>query len=160
MSSCCSPDPDETSCCGSAPAKFHVSLNVIDLSRSIAFYQLLFGCEPAKSQPDYAKFELNEPPLVLSLNPTTFAKGGALNHFGLRVTNAEALVDIQRRLELGGIRTKREEGVECCYARQTKFWVADPDEVLWEIYVLHEDIEEHGDGHAPSANELSAMQAG
>jgi len=39
--------------------------------------------------------------------------------------------------------------VECCYARQTKFWVADPDRMLWEVYVFHEDIDERGDGAVP-----------
>ena len=38
--------------------------------------------------------------------------------------------------------TRREEGVECCYARQTKFWVLDPDRTLWEMYVLEGDIEQ------------------
>jgi hypothetical protein len=45
--------------------------------------------------------------------------------------------------------TEREEGVECCYARQTKFWVTDPDGTLWEIYVFEEDIDHRGAGHAP-----------
>jgi hypothetical protein len=30
------------------PVKFHISLNVADLERSVKFYQLLFDCEPAK----------------------------------------------------------------------------------------------------------------
>jgi hypothetical protein len=50
---------------------------------------------------------------------------------------------------MAGITTQREEGVECCYARQTKFWVRDPDNNLWEIYVLEEDIEHRGMGQAP-----------
>src|SRR5262245_49389898 len=77
--------------------------------------------------------------------------GGNVNHAGLRVRTAEELVDIQRRLETAGIVTQREEGVECCYARQTKFWVADPDRMLWEVYLFHEDIDEHGDATVPVA---------
>jgi catechol 2,3-dioxygenase-like lactoylglutathione lyase family enzyme len=127
--------------------KFHISLNAGDLGRSIDFYRALFGAEPAKVREDYAKFELAEPPLVLSLIPG--GVGGNVNHAGLRVRTADELVDIQRRLETAGIVTQREEGVECCYARQTKFWVADPDRMLWEVYVFHEDIEERGDGAAP-----------
>ena len=51
-----------------APAvRFHLSLNVGDLARAIDFYRILFGVEPAKRRPDYAKFELEDPPLVLSL---------------------------------------------------------------------------------------------
>src|SRR5205807_2071544 len=32
------------------------------------------------------------------------------------------------------------------YARQTKFWVTDPDQTLWEIYTLDEDLEHRGAG--------------
>ena len=49
--------------------RFHLSLNVADLPRSVAFYRKLFGIEPAKQRPDYAKFEPDNPPLVLSLEP-------------------------------------------------------------------------------------------
>jgi catechol 2,3-dioxygenase-like lactoylglutathione lyase family enzyme len=129
--------------------KFHISLNASDLDRSIAFYRALFGTEPAKVREDYAKFELAEPPLVLSLIPG--GVGGNVNHAGLRVRTPDELVDIQRRLETAGIASQREDGVECCYARQTKFWVADPDRMLWEVYVFHEDIDERGDGSVPAA---------
>jgi catechol 2,3-dioxygenase-like lactoylglutathione lyase family enzyme len=125
--------------------KFHISLNVSDLAQSIAFYRALFGIEPAKSYPDYAKFEVEEPPIILSLAPGPRpGSGGNLNHVGLRVRTSEELVDIQRRIEMAGIQTRREEGVACCYALQTKFWAHDPDNAMWEIYVLHQDIEEHG----------------
>lgn len=130
-----------------APAiRFHLSLNVAELERSIAFYRILFGCDPAKCRPDYAKFELDDPPLVLSLEPTPRGVGGALNHLGFRMPDSAALVAVQMRLEKAGIRTQRQEGVECCYARQTKFWVTDPDQTLWEIYTLDEDIDHRGAG--------------
>ncbi len=129
------------------PVKFHASLNVADLERSIKFYRVLFGMEPAKQRPDYAKFELDEPPLVLSLIPGRAGARGNLNHAGLRVRDAEELVRIQARLEAAEIPTQREDGVECCYSRQTKFWVADPDAALWEIYVLHEDVDEAEHDH-------------
>jgi SAM-dependent methyltransferase len=116
------------------------------LDRSIQFYRLLFNREPAKCRPDYAKFESEDPQLVLSLEPQSRAPGGALNHLGLRLANAESLVAMQRRFEAAGIRTRREEGVECCYALQTKFWVTDPDRNLWELYLLHEDLEHRGIG--------------
>ena len=88
--------------------------------RSVAFYRALLGVEPAKVRADYAKFDLAEPPLVLSLIPGKPAAGGNLNHVGLRVRTAEELVEIQRRLEMAGMPTEREDGVECCYARQTQ----------------------------------------
>lgn len=132
-----------------ANRKFHLSLNVADLGRSVAFYRVLFGTEPAKCRPDYAKFELPDPPVVLSLEPLRHAPGGSLNHLGLRVPDAAALVDVQRRLEAAGLATQREDGVECCYARQTKFWVADPDRNSWELYVVEGDIDHKGGSPRP-----------
>ena len=104
------------------PVRFHLSINVTDLAASVRFYRTLFDIEPAKCYDDYAKFELAEPPLVLSLEPQAHAGGGALNHLGFRLREAKELVEIQRRLEAAGNSTLREDGVECCYARQTKFF--------------------------------------
>jgi catechol 2,3-dioxygenase-like lactoylglutathione lyase family enzyme len=129
-----------------AAIRFHLSLNVSDLGRSVEFYRTLFGRPPAKQRADYAKFELDDPPLVLSLEPAARGQGGALNHLGFRVPDSETLVRMQERLERADIRSQREEGVECCYARQTKFWVTDPDHTLWEMYVLEGDLDHRGVG--------------
>ena len=144
-----------------APAvRFHLSLNVASLEKSVAFYRILFGIEPAKHYADYAKFELDDPPLVLSLEPSSRGKGGVLNHLGFRAPDASFLVAIQRRLEAAGIHTQRKEGVECCYARQTKFWVTDPDATLWEIYTLEEDLEHRGVGQILEADVAQIGGAG
>jgi catechol 2,3-dioxygenase-like lactoylglutathione lyase family enzyme len=37
--------------------RFHISLNVTDLERSVRFYEILFDRPPAKQRDDYAKFE-------------------------------------------------------------------------------------------------------
>lgn len=129
--------------------RFHLSLNVSDIDRAVAFYSTAFGVEPAKRRADYAKFELDVPPLVLSLEPAAPRPGGAFNHAGIRFRNAEELVALQRRLEAAGVSTIREEGVECCYAKQTKFWLQDPDANLWEFYVLESDIANRGEGSVP-----------
>lgn len=125
------------------PIRFHVSLNVTNLERSVNFYKILFNMPPAKLRSDYAKFEPNEPSLVLSLEPNGGSGGGTLNHLGIRLQDARHLVAMQERLERAGIRSQREEGVECCYARQTKFWVHDPDNTLWELYTLDDDELDH-----------------
>ncbi len=133
----------------SDPIRFHISLNVTDLNKSAAFFRTLFGIEPAKVRPDYAKFEPSDPPLVLSLEPAKeVSRGGSLNHLGFRLPDARLLVAMQERLERAGMKTKREAGVECCYARQTKFWAHDPDGNLWEVYTFDGDIEHRGGGQA------------
>ena len=68
--------------------KFHLSLNVSDLSKSVAFYQVLFGKPAAKHHADYAKFEVESPPAVFSLVPGRNGVGGALNHVGLCLLDA------------------------------------------------------------------------
>jgi SAM-dependent methyltransferase len=125
--------------------KFRLALPVSDLPRSMRFYRLLFNCEPVQSAATSARFETAEPPLELTLLASEKQKkGGTLNHLGFRMPDQVALVALQRRMEEGGIATQRQEGVECCYARQTKFWVTDPDKHLWELYIFHEDIEHSG----------------
>lgn len=132
--------------------KFHLSLNINQLDASIAFLTAMLGCPPKTRHADYAKFEPDDVPLVLSLAPRRVAADssagiaglGGLNHLGFRVRDAAALVEIQRRLEAAGYATQREEGVECCHSRQSKFWVRDPDGNQWEVYLL-EDDDEHGE---------------
>jgi catechol 2,3-dioxygenase-like lactoylglutathione lyase family enzyme len=141
-----------------AAIKFHMCLNVSDLDRAVGFYRALFARPPLKHHANYAKFELTDPPLVLSLKPIPYAPGGTLNHLGFRVADTTTLVDFQRRLEEAGFRTRRQDGVECCYARQTKFWAADPDGNLLEIYVLHADIDHCGSSHGLSGM-LAPMSA-
>jgi catechol 2,3-dioxygenase-like lactoylglutathione lyase family enzyme len=132
-----------------ATTRFHLGLYASDLARSTRFYQTLFGLPPAKQFHEYVRFESGDPPLVLTLKSHPCQGGGVLNHVGIRLTDSKTLVDIQRRLEESGISTQRQDGVECCYARQTKFWVTDPDRVLWELYILEEDIDHSGTDDVP-----------
>jgi catechol 2,3-dioxygenase-like lactoylglutathione lyase family enzyme len=143
--------------------RFHLSLNVNDLEKSVHFLTALLGCEPKKHRRDYAKFEPENLPIVLSLEPRSApaaplrntAGEGPLNHVGIRMTDSLMLVEVQRRVEAAGYTTQREEGVECCYAKQTKFWVHDNDRTMWEVYVLEEDLEHRGGMH----DELHPQQA-
>src|SRR5262249_56331886 len=130
--------PNGTPGGATAVVKFHASLNVSDLGRSVEFYTALLGAAPVKCYPDYAKFEIDSPPLVLSLKPKRACAGGPLNHLGLRLVSVEQVRAVQRRLEAVGARIGEQDDVKCCYARQTKLWITDPDETLWEVYVLHE----------------------
>src|SRR5262245_62071810 len=121
--------------------KFHLSLNVTDLGRSIDFYRVLFGVEPAKSHDDYAKFEIEDPPVVFSLVPRAPGPGGSLSHLGFRASSAEQLRATQDRLAAAGICTQDQNGTVCGYARQDKFWVTDPDGNFWEVYLIEEDVD-------------------
>ncbi|WP_254507246.1 ArsI/CadI family heavy metal resistance metalloenzyme [Anatilimnocola floriformis] len=138
---------------------FHVTLCVADLGRSVRFYEILLGKRPSLYHGNYARFELDKPALVIVLYAASRPPGGTLSHVGLRVRSSEELVEIQQRLEASGIATQREEGVECCYARQTKFWVTDPDRVLWELYILHDDLDHSGFDDHPNNKQPAAPSA-
>ena len=75
-----------------ATVKTHVALRVTDLDRSLAFYRAMLGAEPVKHRADYAKFDLENPGLNLTLNlsPVVEAKG-ALSHLGIQVDSAEVV---------------------------------------------------------------------
>ncbi|MGH8456076.1 MAG: ArsI/CadI family heavy metal resistance metalloenzyme [Stenotrophobium sp.] len=117
----------------------HCSLNVSDLANAVNFYRVLLGREPQKREPDYARFELENPALVLSLIPQQEPGVSRINHVGLRLTALDQLQAMQSRLAGAGIDHQREDNVQCCYSRQTKFWTADPDGTNWEIYVVLDD---------------------
>src|SRR5262249_37066037 len=125
-----SPEPDMPS------DRTHVSLNVSNLERSVAFYRAFLGVEPAALFKDYARFELETPPLVLSLEPVFHRASDAFNHLGLRLEDADAVRGFQGRLVDRGLAAERDDEVECCYSRQTKIWLADPDRNLWEVYAV------------------------
>lgn len=141
------PTVEIPTCCAPAPlaepgtTRFHFALNVRDLAASVAFYEILFGQPPAKCYPDYAKFEIEHPPLVFSLVPNPPASAGALSHFGLPVATVDDVNAAAARLAAAGLTTSCQNGSVCGYARQDKVWVADPDQNHWEIYVVHEDID-------------------
>src|ERR1700677_2603030 len=120
--------------------KFHLSLNVGDLGRSVAFYYQLFGVQPAKWHDDYAKFELEDPPVIFSLVPHAPGSGGVLSHLGFRVPNEAALQEMRERIEAAGLVVEEQRGTVCGYARQNKCWIKDPDGNFWEIYCIEEDV--------------------
>lgn len=117
---------------------FHLSLDVPDLEEAIRFYRELFGTDPAKLQPGYAKFELTDPDVALALQE---AARPALSHLGIRVETTEEVEASSVRLRDEGLITFDERDTTCCYARQDKVWVSDPAGNKWEIYTVLEDIE-------------------
>jgi catechol 2,3-dioxygenase-like lactoylglutathione lyase family enzyme len=121
--------------------KFHVSLNVGDLTAAVEFYRVLFGIEPAKRYEDYAKFEVEEPPVVLSLSPHAVSCSGVLSNIGIQVADGDALTVIEQRLSAAAIPSRMQTDALCGYARQVKLWVADPDGNYWELYVPGEDVD-------------------
>lgn len=123
----------------------HVGINVTNLENAIAFYSNLFGSEPVKVKPDYAKFLLASPGLNFTLNKREEVRGNQVSHFGFQVASTQEVLAHKNRLEqLGLLSDKDEMGTTCCYAKQDKFWVHDPDGNEWEFFYTIADADVHG----------------
>lgn len=123
----------------------HASIDTADLARSVDFYRALLGAEPALVRGDYARFDLEEPALVLGLNavePPTAAPAGPLEHLGVRFADEAALASARRRLAEHGAELEEPSDTECCYARLTRAWAVDPSGIRWELFVAHEVVVE------------------
>lgn len=119
--------------------KAHISLNVREIGRSIEFYQKLLGLEPSKVRSGYAKFDVQNPPLNLALNEVPFNERGALSHLGIQVASTAEVLALREQWSREGLTTRDEMQTSCCYARQDKTWVTDPDGNEWEAFVVLED---------------------
>ena len=115
--------------------KPHVSLNVSNIDASVAFYEKVFQVKPSKRRPGYAKFDLAEPNLNLTMQeaPRT---GINASHFGVQVASSEDVAAAWTRFKELGLKTLTEENTECCYALQDKVWIEDPDGNSWEVFVV------------------------
>jgi catechol 2,3-dioxygenase-like lactoylglutathione lyase family enzyme len=117
----------------------HISLDVHNVPASVEFYRKVFGVAPQKQTTDYAKFDLTEPPLNLTLVSST-SRVSVVNHLGIEVESADDIARWKQQLLELGILEKVEEGIECCFARQDKLWFTDPDGSPWEIFMVHEQL--------------------
>jgi catechol 2,3-dioxygenase-like lactoylglutathione lyase family enzyme len=118
---------------------FHVSLNVESIKDAVNRYRKILGAEPAKVRADYAKFELSDPPLILSLN--LGGAPGTVGHLGIRYADSKEVASELRRAQGEALEPFEQQGVTCCYAKADKFWVRDADGVPWEMYAFLADAE-------------------
>ena len=121
--------------------RMHVSLYISDLVQTVSFYNLFFGKAPEKIRKGYVKYILDEPSLIISFieNPARVKQN--FGHLGFQVETIEELNNRMQLTQKAGLLTREEIGTNCCFAKQDKFWVNDPDNVQWEVYYFHEDAE-------------------
>ncbi len=121
--------------------KTHICLNVSNVEASVLFYEKMLGQRPFKVKTGYAKFDVANPPLNLTMNQKAFEKGGSLSHLGLQVESTEEVLAIGKRWAESGLLTFDEMQTECCFALQDKTWVSDPDGNSWEVFTVLENID-------------------
>ena len=89
---------------------------------------------------DYAKFDLKSPALNFTMQSGGNREISKVNHLGIEVESAEAITLWENLLTERGVISKIEENTECCFARQDKIWLQDPDGNSWEIFYVHEQL--------------------
>ena len=123
-------------------SKLHVSLDVKNVEESVRFYSALFDAPPTKVKPGYAKFDLDQPAINLTMQEAAHCCLQGLSHMGVRVNSTEEVLAVKQRLNAAGIRTLDEMNTTCCHALQDKIWLTDPTGYRWEVYVFKGDAEQ------------------
>jgi hypothetical protein len=104
----------------------HIAINVRSVKKSTEFYRKMLGSDPVKTRNGYAKFNIHNPPLNLTLNEAPFNGKGALSHLGIQVASTEDVAKVKQRWQAEGLTIRDEMQTDCCYAVQDKSWVTDP----------------------------------
>ena len=132
-------------------ARVHVSLTVASVEGSLPFYRALFGVEPSKVKPGYAKLEPRDPSVNLSLTESgEAALGHGRAHYGIELKTARAVKEAAARVREAGLSVDEPHAETCCYAEQDKVWLNDPDGNAWELFAVSADVETFKDERAAS----------
>jgi hypothetical protein len=129
--------------------RFHVHLHVDDLTESIGFYSKLFATDPVRTERDYAKWMLEDPPVNFAISTRGTQPG--IDHLGIQTDDAAELAVLKARAEAADLALLDEGETTCCYARSEKHWVTDPQGIAWEHF--------HTLGNIPMFNEAPVQPA-
>jgi len=125
--------------------KLHVSMNVEDFAASIKFYSGLFKQEPTIIKDDYAKWDVESPPVNFVIEPAV-KKPAGLDHLGIQVEKDGDLADLATRIQASGQPHTGVENANCCYANSDKAWVQGMAGEKWEAFLTHtHDGEAYGE---------------
>jgi catechol 2,3-dioxygenase-like lactoylglutathione lyase family enzyme len=129
--------------------RFHVHLHVNDLDKNIGFYSALLNQPPTRTEGDYAKWMLEDPPVNFAISTRGTSTG--LDHLGFQVSSADELGALKAQALAADMALLDEGETTCCYARSDKYWITDPQGVAWEQF--------HTLGNIPVFNEAAAPAA-
>jgi catechol 2,3-dioxygenase-like lactoylglutathione lyase family enzyme len=123
--------------------RLHVHIGVDDLPQSVRFYSALFAAQPTITQPDYAKWMLDDPRVNFAISTRGSSVGA--DHFGIQVETPEELSEVYGRLKQAGRPVLEEGATTCCYANSEKSWISDPQGVAWEAFLTSGQSTVYGD---------------
>jgi catechol-2,3-dioxygenase len=124
----------------------HVHISVADMGSSISFYSNLFAAKPTVTNPDYAKWMLDDPRVNFAISSRGAQPG--LNHLGLQVETQSELHEVYGRLQKAGRPVLEEGATTCCYAKSEKSWITDPQGLSWETFLTSGESTVYGDDAA------------
>ena len=122
--------------------RLHMHISVEDLEKSRKFYTALFGMEPTKVKEDYLQWLVDDPAINLAISTNKEKQG--LNHLGLQFDKDEDVQELEERLQKAGVSGEKQAEAVCCYAKSNKYWVEDPQGLIWENYHTMEQVEMFG----------------
>ena len=112
--------------------RFHLHLNVEDLTANIGFYSKLFSAEPARIESDYAKWMLQDPPLNFAISTRNATTG--IDHIGFQTDDPAELGAMKASAQAAELALRDDGEGTCCYARSEKHWITDPQGIAWEHF--------------------------
>lgn len=127
-----------------------------DLEASTRFYSTLFAAEPTVVKADYAKWMLDDPRVNFAISVHEGAAPG-LSHLGIQVEDAGELEEVYARLQKADRPVLDEGATTCCYAKSTKSWIADPQDIAWETFLTTGESVDYGTG--PELSRIAADPA-
>ncbi len=137
--------------------RFHVHVSVNNLSESIRFYSAMFAAEPTVTQPDYAKWMLDDPRVNFAISQRS-AKIG-LDHLGIQVDSDTELHTLNHQLEEASVPVETQKNAACCYTKSDKYWTLDPQGIAWEAFHSLTSIPTFGEDTANPVKKESACCA-
>ena len=120
-------------------SRLQLALNVSNLDEAVSFYSKLFATPPNKVHDGYANFAIADPPLKLVLFEGV--ENGSINHIGIEAEDPAGVTALLERTRAAGLTTTEQANTECCFAEQSKGYVAGADGHNWEIYSVLEDLD-------------------
>jgi hypothetical protein len=136
----------------------HVHVNVTDLASSVRYYTTLFGSEPTRLEPEYAKWMLEDPRVNFAISQQGRTPG--LDHLGIQAESRDELDAIAARLAAADVETLAQEGTTCCYAKSDKAWSEDPSGIKWESFHSFGDATVYGESAPREGSACCTPRAG
>ena len=115
----------------------------------MAFYAKLFAAAPTRTEADYAKWMLEDPPVNFAISTRGDQPG--IDHLGIQTDDPAELAVMKARAEAADLALLDQGETTCCYARSEKHWVTDPQGIAWEHFHTLGDVPVFSEGTKPAA---------